>query len=89
MFSLESFQPLIDAAVQRAIIACQRDAAAIGNRLALKEPEAAELLSLTPTQLRAERRRGRIGASVGPAGVILYCREDLLDYLASRRWKPK
>lgn len=56
------------------------------SKLAYREREAAELLSLNEHQLRDERRRGRITASMGPGGIILYTRDDLLAYLTSRRW---
>ena len=44
-------------------------------------------MSLNPHQLRDERRRGRIKASIGPGRKILYTRSQLLDYLDARRWK--
>jgi hypothetical protein len=39
--------------------------------------------------LRDERLRRRTKASVGPGRKILYSRQDLLDYLAERRWDRK
>jgi hypothetical protein len=59
------------------------------GKLAYPEPEAAALLSMEPWQLRDERRDGRIGASVGRGGKILYAKSDLLRYLESRRWQAK
>ena len=44
------------------------------------------MMGLHPHQLRDERLRGRIKASVGPGRKILYSRQDLLDYLEARRW---
>jgi hypothetical protein len=66
----------------------EQDRAAIGgDKLAYTEPEAARMLSLHPHQLRDERLRGRVQASVGPGRTVLYSRQDLLDYLAARRWE--
>jgi len=64
----------------------ETDRAKLNGRLAYSEAEAAALLGLEPHQLRDERRRGRIQASVGPGRKIMYTRQDLLDYLHSRRW---
>jgi hypothetical protein len=58
-----------------------------GSRMAYGEPEAAALIGLQPHQLRDERRRGRIQASVGPRNRIMYTPQNLKDYLARRRWK--
>jgi hypothetical protein len=57
-----------------------------GDRLAFSEAEAARMLGLHVHQLRDARLRHEIEASVGPGKKILYRREDLLAYLASRRW---
>ena len=83
----ETFRPLIEAAAAEAVARVGAVQAQLNGKLAFSEPEAARLLSLEPHQLRDERRRGRIMASVGPGRKILYSREDLLAYLASRRWK--
>lgn len=56
------------------------------DKLAYSESEGARLLSLTEAQLRGERKRGRIVASCGPGGKILYSRSALEAYLAGRRW---
>jgi hypothetical protein len=58
----------------------------LADRLAWSEGEAAALLGLKRHQLRDERLRGNIQASVGPARKILYTYADLRDYLARRRW---
>ena len=60
----------------------------MSDRIAFDEGEAARLLSLNRHQLRDERRRGRIRASIACGGRIRYCREDLLKYLADREYKP-
>ena len=89
-FPPELFAPLIQQAVKEALahLDAARDELP-GGRLAWPEAEAAPLLSLEPHQLRDERRRGRIQASVGPGKKILYSRQQLLDYLAKRPWTPK
>jgi hypothetical protein len=83
----ELLAPIIDQAITAALARFQADHAHIGDKLAYSEAEAARLLSLASHQLRDERLRGRIQASVGPGRKILYSRQDLLDYLATRRWE--
>jgi hypothetical protein len=83
----EAFRPLVRAIAQEVLAALEEDRGIVNGKVAYPEPEAAALLSLAPHQLGDERRRGRIAASVGPRGMILYSREDLLGYLRCRRWK--
>jgi hypothetical protein len=80
-------EPLIRAVVSATLAALDADRSAIPDKLAFSEAEAARLLSLHAHQLRDERLRGRITASVGPGRRILYSREDLTTYLRSRRWE--
>jgi len=80
--------PLIRAVVRETLAAVEADQGALPARLAFGEAEAAALLGLHPHQLRDERLRGRIKASVGPGRKILYSRSDLLAYLTGRRWTP-
>ena len=77
---------LVRTVVEETLSALEADRASLGEKLAYPEPEAAALLSLNPHQLRDERLRRRIKASVGPGRKILYSHQDLLDYLAERRW---
>jgi hypothetical protein len=84
-----ALQPLIAAVVQDTLARLEAERARLNGKLAYGEPEAAALLSLEPHQLRDERRRGRITASVGPGRKILYLREDLMQYLLTRRWQGK
>jgi hypothetical protein len=85
----EALAPLVERIVAEALSRLESEPARFdGSRLAYSEPEAAALLSLAPHQLRDERRRGRIKASVGPGRKVLYAKQDLLDYLMSRRWAP-
>src|SRR5262249_32972554 len=56
-------------------------------RLAYAEAEAARLIGLKYHQLRDERLRGCIQASQIVGRRIRYLRNDLLDYLTSRRWQ--
>jgi hypothetical protein len=55
------------------------------DRLAYSEAEAARLLGLNKWQLAGERRLGRITASKGVGGRVMYRREDLERYLNERR----
>ncbi len=82
-----ALEPLIRNVIEQTI--CRLDAAraALPNeKLAYTEAESARLLSLNQHQLRDARLRGEIAASVGPGRKILYAKNDLLGYLASRRW---
>ncbi len=82
-------KPIVQLAVAEAIAQLRADESRIGDKLAYTEPEAALLLSMESWQLRDERRDGRITASVGRGGKILYSRDDLLKYLERRRWPVK
>jgi len=85
--------PLVRAIVAEVLAQIEADAARIGadaggsggGRLCYSEEEAARLLGLEPHVLRDERRRGRIAASQIVGRRIRYTRQDLVDYLASRR----
>jgi hypothetical protein len=81
----EALRPLIRDVVAEVLAALEQDRKPLDGKMAYGEAEAARLLSLHPHQLRDERRRGRIAASVGPGRKILYRREDLLEYLMVRR----
>jgi hypothetical protein len=83
----ESLRPLIEQVVEATMARLEDARATLGSRLAYSEAEAAALLGLNPHQLRDERLRGRIAARVGPGRKILYTREALLEYLASRPWQ--
>ncbi len=83
---VELLRPLIAEVVAQTMKTLEQDATRLGGKLAFTEAEAAELLSLRQHQLRDERRRGRIQCSQGPGRMLLYSREDLLAYLANRRW---
>ncbi|MCH7989380.1 MAG: helix-turn-helix domain-containing protein, partial [Planctomycetes bacterium] len=55
------------------------------DRLAFDEVEAVAMLGVTKTTLRDERLRGRVNASL-VGRKVRYTRQDLLEYLAKRRW---
>lgn len=78
-------RPIIEAAVAETLAQIEAERLAIGDRLAINEPEAARLLSLEPHQLRDERLRGRISASIIVGKRVRYSKADLLQYLAERR----
>lgn len=82
----EALKPLVALVVAEALAQLDAARAALDGKLAFPEAEAARLLSLEPHQLRDERRRKRISASVGPGRKILYRRDDLIAYLTDRRW---
>jgi hypothetical protein len=84
---IKVLKPLIQAVVSEAISQIQDDSARLGDKLAIGEAEAAQLLSMKSDQLRDERLKGRIQATSGPKGRILYTRQDLIGYLADRRWE--
>jgi hypothetical protein len=81
-------EPLIARVVEQTIVRLDEAREALPDKIAFGEADAARLLSLRAHQLRDERLRGRIKASVGPGKKVLYSRSDLLTYLASRRWAP-
>jgi hypothetical protein len=78
-------RPLISEVVRETLAAVEAERAALPDRLAFSEAEAARLLGLLPHQLRDKRRRGRIAASSVVGKRIRYTRQDLLDYLARAR----
>jgi len=84
----ESLRPLISAIVREVVEHLDECRERVGGLLAYGEPEAAALISLAPHQLRDARLRGEIQASRGPGGRILYSRDQLIAYLASRPWSP-
>lgn len=86
-FDADAIRPLVQQIVAEVLGQVAADQAKLGGRLAYSEAEAAQLLSLHSHQLRDERRRGRIQASVGPGKKVLYSQGDLLAYLSSRRWQ--
>ena len=86
-FDPESFRPLIEQAVQAAMLKMESARAVVADRLCYSEPEAAAMLGLEPHQLRDERLRGRIKASSIVCRRIRYTRQDLMEYLSSRPWR--
>jgi hypothetical protein len=80
-------EPLIRRIVEETLAALETERAQIGDgRVAYSEAEAAALLGLQPFQLRDERLKGRVEASVGPQRRVMDTRRQLLNYLAARRW---
>jgi hypothetical protein len=84
----ELLKPLVQQVVAETLAALEADRQQLGDKLACGEAEAARLLGLAQHQLRDERLRSRIQASVGPGRRIMYTRQDLLNYLQEHRWKP-
>jgi hypothetical protein len=85
---VEALAPMVRQVVAETLARLEETRHVPPERLAFPEAEAAALLGLHPHQLRDERLRGRVQASRGPGGKILYRRADLMDYLLSRRWQP-
>lgn len=85
----DAFRPVIEAAVVETLARFADDSARIGDKIAFDEPTAARLLSLEPHQLRDERLRGRVTASIVVGRRIRYRREDLLMYLARHRTEAR
>jgi hypothetical protein len=83
----DALRPLVQEVVAQVVAQLDQTRSKTGDRLAFAEGEAARLLGLAPHQLRDERLRGRIRASVGPGRRILYSLQDLTDYLLARRWQ--
>jgi hypothetical protein len=83
----EALRPLIELVIGEVLARVEEERTRLNGRIAYSEPEAAALLGLQSHQLRDERRRGQIQASEIVGKRIRYTRQDLLDYLASRRWR--
>jgi hypothetical protein len=82
----ERLRPLIEAVIEQTLLRLEQIRATLPDRMAFGESEAARLIGLQAHQLRDERLRGRVEASVGPGKRLLYRRQDLEKYLLSRRW---
>ena len=80
-FDPEALKPLIETIVLEVIARIDKG----DDRLAFDEAEAAAMLGVTKTTLRDERLRGRVNASL-VGRKVRYSRNDLLEYLANRRW---
>jgi hypothetical protein len=85
-FDPEAFKPVIEQAVDAAMLRLESARAIAGGKLCYSEAEAAALLGLKEHQLRDERLRGRINASSIVCRRIRYTYADLMEYLMSRRW---
>jgi hypothetical protein len=83
--SPEALRPLVRAIVAEVLAAMEADRAALPDKIAFSEQEAARLLSLNVWQVRDARRRGEIVASQLMCRKVRYTRDDLLRYLAERR----
>jgi hypothetical protein len=73
--------PLIKRVVQEVLDALGHQHLLLNNRLAVTEPEAAELMDLNPWQLRDVRLAEKIGFSRIVGNKVRYTAEDLLAYL--------
>src|SRR5262245_28986424 len=82
-------EPLIRHVVEQTLAALDAERGGLDGQLAYSEETAARLLELEPHVLADERRRGRIRASQIVGRRIRYTREDLTNYLLSRRWAPE
>ena len=88
-FDADALRPVIEAAVAETLARLREDDAALGDKLAFDEREAARLIGLEPHQLRDERLRGRIAASQIVGRRIRYGRADLLAYLSANRTEAR
>jgi hypothetical protein len=82
----EVLEPLIQRAVEAAILRLEAERVRLGDRrLYYSEEEAAALLGVPSHVLRDERRRKRIAASSIVSRRIRYLHSDLVEYLLGRR----
>lgn len=89
-FAGEDLRPLVREVVAEVLEQAEAERAKLNDhRIAYSEAEAARMLGLERHQLRDERTRGNIGASVVVGRRIRYTRDDLLEYLGRRRYEPK
>lgn len=89
IFDDDDLRPLIKTIVAETLAQLADDEARLTDKLAFDEATAARMLSLQPHQLRDERLRGRITASVIVGRRIRYLRADLLSYLARNRTEAR
>jgi len=81
----DALRPLIAEVVEQTLVRLDATRAALPDRLAFSEPEAARLIGLNSHQLRDERLRGRIAASQIVGKRVRYLREDLVAYMLAGR----
>jgi hypothetical protein len=86
---VELLTPLIQAVVREVLHQVEQAQAAIPDRMAFSEEEAAALLGLEWYQLRDERLRGRVRAYVVVNGQVRYSRDDVLAYLTRQEWSKE
>lgn len=72
---------LVQEIVAQVIEELQQHQQMLNGKLALSEPEAAELLGLHPWQLRDLRLAGKLGYSRIVGNKVRYTVQDLTDYL--------
>jgi hypothetical protein len=83
-----ALRPLVEQVVDLALARLEGARAALPEKLAYTEREAARLLSLEPHQLRDARLAGRVEFSRVTGNKVRYSRRDLEAYLAARRNEP-
>ena len=81
----DELRPIVQAVVTEALAQLDELRLLLNGRLALSEPEAADLLGLHSWQLRDLRLAGKISYSRIVGDRIRYTRDDLLTYLRQRR----
>ncbi len=79
-YDAEDLAPLVRAVVAEVLAQREADEATLSGKLALKEPEAAALLSIPRHVLGDMRRRGEVSA-VRAGKCYLYARSELLRFL--------
>lgn len=72
---------LVQEIVAQVVETLQQHQQLLNGKLALSEPEAAELLGLHPWQLRDLRLAGKIGHSRIVGNKVRYTLQDLMAYL--------
>ena len=85
----EALQPLIEAAVQAALLRLEELRGQTDGRVAYSEAEGAALIGVETHVLRDARRRREIVGYQIAGGRIRYRREDLIAYVMRQPWTPE
>ena len=83
----DALRPLISEIVAEVLAQVEADRVKLGTKLCYSEPQAAALLDLKASQLKAERLNGRIACCKLRGRRLRYEHCELMRYLADRRVK--
>src|SRR5262249_5666672 len=82
----EVLSPVIDAAVERALVRFAEAQQKLNGKIAYSEAEAAALIGVEAHVLRDARREGDLPAFVIRGGRVRYLAKDLIAYVTRTPW---